>query len=129
MPVKYFEHQGFLIDVASLVGSKFNRWVGYMESREIELYHRDVYNHDDVTGDIVLIGGLGIVDGFSHLDNGKPKPVVPVIIFELRNAERFIYHELGPDEKDRAGRFKEQTIIGQRVRYADMQGYQKLRGK
>jgi len=127
MPVKYFEHQGFLIDVASLVGSKFNRWVGYMESREIELYHRDVYNHDDVTGDIVLIGGLGIVDGFSQLDNGKPKPVVPVIIFELRNAERFIYHELGPAEKDKAGRFKEHTIIGQRVRHCDMQGYQKFR--
>lgn len=127
MPVKYFEHQGFLVDVRALVASRFNRWVGYMESKEVELYHRDVYGHEDVTGEVVLIGGLGIVDGFSHLDMPKPKPVIPVIIFELRNAERFIYHELGPDEKDNAGRFKEHTIVGQRLRYADMQGYQKLR--
>ncbi len=126
MPVKFFEHQGFIVDVRNLVASRFNRWVGYMDSKEVDLYHRDVYGHDDITGSVVIIGGVGLVDGFSVIDS-KPEPAVPVIIFELRNAERFIFHELGPGEKDKAGRFKEQTIIGQIVRHADMSGYEKYK--
>lgn len=126
VPVKFFKHQGFVIDVRNLVASRFNRWVGHMEPKEIELYHRDVYGHDDVTGSVVLIGGIGLVDGFSVIDK-QPKLPVPVVIFELRNAERFIYHELGPGEKDPAGRFKEQTMIGQLVRHADMSGYAKYK--
>lgn len=126
MPVKFYKHQGFVVDVRNLVASRFNRWVAHMETKEIDMYHRDVYGHEDITGNVVIIGGIGIVDGFSRIDK-NPKPVVPVLIFELRNAERFIYHELGPGEKDPAGRFKEHTIIGQIVRHADTLGYEKYR--
>jgi len=123
MPAKYFEKHGFVVDVERLVSSYFFRWVAQMDIREVNKYHRDVKEHPDVTGNIVIIGGLGVVDGFRTLDT-KGQGMVPVIIFELRNAQRFIYHEIGPIEKEANGMFKHRTIIGERTRIFDIEKYQ-----
>jgi hypothetical protein len=122
MPVKYFEHQGVLIDVQSLLASRFKRWVARMDVNEIKQYHQEVDKPDDVTGNVVLIGGLGVVDGFRTLDQ-RQKGLIDVVIFELRNAERFIYHEMGPNEKDEAGRFKPHTPFGMLKNRVDFEGY------
>jgi hypothetical protein len=123
MPAKYFQKHGFVVDVERLVSSYFLRWVAEMDVREVNKYHRDVSQHDDVTGNVVIIGGLGVVDGFRTLDE-KKKGMIPVIIFELRNAQRFIYHEIGPIEKDENGMFKARTIVGERTRMFDLYKYQ-----
>jgi hypothetical protein len=94
-----------------------------MEAGEIRNYHQDVASHPDVTGNIVIIGGLGVVDGFSTLNNARQNERLPVIIFELRNAERFIFSELGPREKDESGRFKPNTLLGQWRNIPDPEGY------
>jgi hypothetical protein len=94
-----------------------------MEASEIRDYHQDVASHPDVTGQVVIIGGMGVVDGFSTLNACSPSDLVPVVIFELRNAECFIYHELGPGEKDAAGRFRPHTLIGQYRNIHDPEGY------
>jgi len=123
MPVKYFQRGGFIVDVRKLVSSRFKRWVADMDVREVDRSHRSIYDHDDVTGSVVIVGGFGVVDGFRALDRrGSGK--VPVIIFELRNAERFIFHELGPDEKDEAGRFKPYTLVEQMRNCADLEGWE-----
>jgi len=122
VPVKYFKRGGFIVDVRKLVSSRFKRWVAEMDVQEIDRSHRTIYNHDDVTGSVVIVGGLGVVDGFRTLDRRKSGKV-NVIIFELRNAERFIYHELGPGEKDGAGRFNPDTLVGGMRNMADMEGW------
>jgi hypothetical protein len=123
MPVRVYKSGGFAVDVEALLNSRFKRWVGKMDVREIKTHHQVVTNHEDVTGQIVLIGGIGVVDGFSTLARRKSGQV-PVVIFELRNAERFIYHRFGPGEKDAAGRFKPHTFLGQLKQTFDLSGYQ-----
>ena len=123
MGVRYFKHEGFGVDVTRLLCSRFKRWVAHMEAAEIRNFHQEVASHPDVTGHIVIIGGLGVVDGFSTLNDARPKDRLPVIIFELRNAERFIFSELGPREKDDAGLFKPNTLLGRWKTIPDPEGY------
>jgi hypothetical protein len=123
MPVRYFQRGGFVVDVTNLLSSRFKRWVAQMDVREIERHHRGVHDHDDVTGDVVIIGGLGVVDGFRALDKRKSGKI-SVIIFELRNAERYIYHEIGPGEKEGGCTFKPDTIIGQLRNRVDLEGWE-----
>ena len=80
MPVKYFQRGGFIVDVRRLVSSRFKRWVAEMDVREVDRSHRSIYDHDDVTGSIVIVGGSGVVDGFRTLDSRRSGKV-PVIIF------------------------------------------------
>lgn len=122
MPANVYQSGGFAIDVQALLASRFKRWVGKMDVREIKRHHQVVSHHEDVTGDIVMIGGIGVVDGFGTLSRRK-SGLVPVTIFELRNAERFIYHRLGPREKDEAGRFKPHTFLGQLKQTFDLSGW------
>lgn len=122
MPAKYFQKYGFVVDVERLISSYFLRWNAQMDVREVNKYHRDIKEHPDITGNIVIIGGLGVVDGFRALDR-KSSGLVPVIVFELRNAQRFIYHEIGPREKEKNGMFKHRTIIGERTRMFDLYKY------
>ncbi len=122
MPVQYFQRSGFIVDVSKLLSSRFKRWVAHMDVSEIDRHHRSVYDHDDVTGEVVIIGGLGVVDGFGSLDKRKTGKI-PVIIFELRNAERYIYHEMGPGEKEEGYTFKPDTIIGQLRNRVDLEGW------
>lgn len=124
MGVRYFHRGGFIVDVRRLVSSSFKRWVAEMDVREVDRSHRHIYNHDDITGDVVIVGGFGVVDGFRSLDQRRAGRI-PVIIFELRNAERFIFHELGPREKDGAGLFKPNTLVAQMRNSPDMEGWKR----
>jgi hypothetical protein len=122
--VKYYKHAGFVVDVQALVGSRFKRWVAKMDVREIVRNHQEHDNHDDITGDVVIIGGIGVVDGFRTL-RSRRSGAVPVLIFELRNAERFIFHHMGPKEKDKCGMFKRDTIVWHMRNTPDLEGWKR----
>ena len=123
MPVRYYKSAGFAVDVEALLASSFKRWVAKMDVREVAKNHL-VGSHSDVTGEVVLIGGLGVVDGFDAIKRRK-SGAIAVTIFELRNAERFIFHRMGPKEKDEMGRFNPNTIVWHMRNTADLEGWKR----
>ena len=95
MSDQLFKHKGLTIDVGAMLWSAVNRWDVYMLVSEISHHHGTDLDHPDATGHIVIVGPLGVVDGFSKLRklSQDPRSVSRVFIFPLRNAQGFITHE------------------------------------
>ncbi len=100
---------GFSIDVRGLLASGFNRYVVYMTKGEV-LRHLTRAG-TDITGHIVIVGGLGVVDGYSKIRQKNTK--LPVTIFEMRTAQTFIDMPLGKLEKNEYGFFKPESLGAQ----------------
>ena len=98
---------GYTIDILGLLRSGYKRWNVEIDTSQIINYHTRFETYE-VTGDVVIIGGFGLVDGFSKVKKNKR---VPASIFELRNAEMFIKSEFDEFDRGRNGLFKKGTPI------------------
>lgn len=118
-PVKprHYESKGFQIDVLGLIASGLQRYICFMDKSEVR---RHIYKpSQDITGLVVIIGGIGVVDGFSKIQSPS-RGRIAVTIFELRNAQYYISTPLDGVDKDKHGRFCSDSFYGQMMSFPDL---------
>ncbi len=108
------------IDVFGLLGSGLNRFVCYMEKTELRRHLLQI--RPDTTGNVIIIGGLGVVDGFQTIHSSKARKV-PVTIFELRNAQYYIKTPLDSIDKNEHGQFDADSFYGRLMQFADLKPF------
>jgi hypothetical protein len=91
------------VRVVDLLNSDANRIYASMSPAEIQrLFFDGMHPPDeDITGNVIIITSIGVVDGHNKVLKSKAK-LLPVIIFEARNAFEYLdddYHPRGNDGK------------------------------
>lgn len=80
------------VRVADLLRSNANRTYAFMEKSEIKrLFFSGMEPPaEGITGSIIIVTSIGVVDGHSEVISSNEEDLIPVVIFETRNAFRFI---------------------------------------
>ena len=105
------------IDALGLLESGLNRYVCYMDKTELKRHVLQI--GPNITGHIIIIGGLGVVDGFTLIHTTKTRKV-PVTIFELRNAQYYIKTPLDSIDKNKHGQFDADSLYGSLMQFPDL---------
>lgn len=114
--LKQNDSSQFIVDTKGLLDSGLNRFICYMQKSEIR---RHILRPSlDTTGHVIIVGGLGLVDGFSKVQTPKSGQL-PVTVFELRNAQYYIKTKMDSFDKNRHGQFLDESLWGQFMRLPD----------
>lgn len=82
--------------------------------------HRNVLQiRPDTTGYVVIIGGIGVVDGFKAISSSKKRRLA-VTAFELRNAQYYIHTPMDDIDKNRHGQFDPESFYGRLMSWPDL---------
>lgn len=104
------------IDTQGLLDSGLNRFICYMQKSEVRRHIiRPFY---DMTGYPIIIGGIGLVDGFSLVQSSRDGRI-PVTIFELRNAQYYIKTKMDSFDKNKHGQFLQDSLWGRLMSFPD----------
>ena len=112
-----FESKHFDVDVVGLLASGLARFICFMDKGEARRHI--IQTSQDITGRVVIVGGIGMVDGFSIIQSSK-RGKVAVTIFELRNAQYYIHTPLDSIDKNKHGQFDRDSFYGQLISMPDL---------